>query len=248
MGEERVAVITGASNGLGAAVAEHFATMGFGVVIHYLTEERGRQVYDRIATLVGEERLMKYQADVSNRAEVRAMFDATIERFGRVDVLMNFAGVNQDAPFVEMTDEQWDQVIAAHLTGHFICCQEFVLHNPDNRGAIVTLGAPCGHAGRLNGANFCSAKGAINAFTKCLARELAPRIRVNCLVPGSVQTREVVERYNLETEEGLARELASIPMGRLGELEDVTHMVECMVNAEFTTGENFYVNGGGFMA
>ncbi len=248
MSEERVMVITGASNGLGAAVAEHFAVQGFGVVVHYFTEQRGQATYDRIAARAGEDRLMKFQADIGSREQVRAMFDATIERFGRVDILMNFAGINLDTPFNEMTDEQFDRVVSSHLKGHFIACQEYLFHNPDRPGAIITLRAACGQVGRLNGANFCSAKGGIIAFTKCLARELAPRIRVNCLMPGSVKTREVIERYHLETEEGLAKELASLPLGRLGEFEDVTQMVECMINAEFTTGENFYVNGGQYMA
>ena len=245
--EERVVVITGASNGLGRAVAEHFAGRGFAVVINYRDEARGQAAFAGIAASTGARRLMKYRADVADRHQVRAMFDAAVERFGRVDILMNFAGFNRDAPFLEMTDEQWDGVIGAHLKGHFICCQEYVLHNPDRPGVIVTLGAACGQVGRLNGANFCSAKGGIFAFTKCLARELAPRIRVNCLAPGSVQTDEVIERYDLDTEEGLAKELASLPMAKLGELEDVIRMVECMVDAEFTTGETFWVNGGQYM-
>jgi 3-oxoacyl-[acyl-carrier protein] reductase len=139
-------------------------------------------------------------------------------------------------------------VVSSHLKGHFICSQEYVRRNPDRPGSIITLGATCGQIGRHNGANFCSAKGGILALTKCMARELAPRIRVNCLMPGSIQTREVVERYDLDTPEGLAREVATLPMGRLGELTDATHMVEAILGAEFTTGENFYVNGGQYMA
>ena len=84
-------------------------------------------------------------------------------------------------------------------------------------------------------------------MTKCMALELAPRIRVNCLIPGSIKTREVIERYDLETEEGLQAELATLPMNRLGELEDIAKMVECILDSEFTTGESFYVNGGQYM-
>jgi NAD(P)-dependent dehydrogenase (short-subunit alcohol dehydrogenase family) len=80
-----------------------------------------------------------------------------------------------------------------------------------------------------------------------MARELAPRIRVNCLVPGSIKTREVIDRYDLETEEGLQKELATLPMGRLGEFSELINMVECIISAEFTTGANFYVNGGQYM-
>jgi len=247
MSEERVMVLTGASSGLGAEVAAHFAAKGFAIAMNYIIEEDSQKTYDRIASEVGEDRIMRFRADVANREQVRSMFDAVIERFGRVDILINFAGINRDAPFIEMTDEQWDSVISAHLKGHFVCSQEYVFHNPDRKGLIINLGAACGQIGRMNGANFCSAKGAIFALTKCLARELAPRIRVNCLVPGSIKTREVIDRYALETEEGLRKELANLPMGRLGEFSELIRMVECIIGAEFTTGANFYVNGGQYM-
>ncbi len=248
MSEDRVMVVTGASSGLGAEVSEHFALQGYRVAMNYLIEPEAQATFDRIAAKLDDaDRLMKVQADVANREQVRAMFDAVVERFGRVDVLINFAGINRDAPFVEMTDAMWDSVVSAHLRGHFVCCQEYVFHNPDRPGAIINLGAACGQIGRKNGANFCSAKGGVIALTKCLAQELAPRIRVNCLVPGSVRTREVIDRYDLETEQGLAKELASLPMGRLGEFEDITRMAECMIGAEFTTGATFYANGGQYM-
>ena len=247
MSEERVMVLTGASSGLGAEVAAHFAGKGFAIAMNYIIEKDSQETYDRIAADVGEEGIMRYRADVADRDQVRAMFDAVIDRFGRVDILVNFAGINRDAPFLEMTDEQWDTVISAHLRGHFVCSQEYVFHNPDRPGLIINLGAACGQVGRMNGANFCSAKGAIFALTKCMARELAPRIRVNCLVPGSIKTREVIDRYDLETEEGLAKELATLPMGRLGEFSELIKMVECIIEAEFTTGANFYVNGGQLM-
>jgi len=247
MSEERVIVLTGASSGLGAEVATHFASMGFGIAINYIIEEDSQRTYDRISSEVGEERIMRVRADVANREQVRSMFDAVIEKFGRVDILINFAGINRDAPFTELTDEQWDSVISAHLRGHFVCGQEYVRHNPDRPGLIINLGAACGQIGRKNGANFCSAKGGVIALTKCMALELAPRIRVNCLIPGSIKTREVIDRYHLETEEGLQKELATLPMGRLGEFTDLIKMVECIISAEFTTGANFYVNGGQLM-
>jgi 3-oxoacyl-[acyl-carrier protein] reductase len=247
MSEDRVIVITGGSSGLGACIAKNFARKGFGVCINYIIDADAEATYADLVALSDESKIMKFKADVANREQIHAMFDAIIEKFGRVDILLNTAGINRDAPFIEMTDAQWDAVISAHLKGHFVCSQEYVFHNTDNPGLIINLGAACGQVGRKNGANFCSAKGAIFAFTKCLARELAPRIRVNCMVPGSVQTREVIERYDLETDEGLAKEIATLPMGRLGEFEDVIHMVECIIDAKFTTGANFYVNGGQLM-
>ncbi len=245
--EERVILVTGSSSGLGAALIENFAKKGFGVVINYIIEDQAQQFYDKLAKEINESKLMKYKANVADREQVKAMFDAVIEKFGRIDILVNTAGINRDAPFLELTDANWDAVLSAHLKGHFVCGQEYAFHNTTREGAIINVGAACGLAGRKNGANFCSAKGGILALTKCMARELAPRIRVNCLVPGSVKTREVIERYNLETKEGLEKELASLPIGRLGEFEDIIKMVECMIDAEFTTGSTFFANGGQFM-
>lgn len=247
MSEERVMVLTGASSGLGEAAAKHFARKGYRVVLSYIIDDDAERVNREIATEVGDNKVIKCKADVANREQVRAMFDVTIEVFGRVDILINFAGINRDAPFTELTDDMFDSVVAAHLRGTFVCSQEFVFHNPDRPGCIINLGAACGQIGRKNGANFCSAKGGIIALTKCMALELAPRIRVNCLVPNAIKTREVVQRYDLEDEQGLRKELATMPMGRLGEFEDVNHMLECMIDAQFTTGATFYANGGQYM-
>ena len=247
MSEDRVMVITGGSSGLGAATARHFADKGYRIVIGYVVDHEAEKVHGEIAAQVGEARVIKCKADVANREQVRALFDDAIAAFGQVDVLINFAGINRDAPFTELTDEMFDSVVAAHLRGTFVCSQEFVFHNTDRPGCIINLGAACGQVGRKNGANFCSAKGGIFAMTKCMAQELSPRIRVNCLVPNAIKTREVIERYDLEDTEGLAKELATMPMARLGELEDVTHMIEAIIGAEFSTGATFYANGGQYM-
>lgn len=247
MSEERVVLITGAATGLGAEIAKSFASKGFGVVINYFLDGEADALYEELSDAYGAARILTFQADVADREAVKAMYAKTIETFGRVDILINCAGINRDAPFTEITDETWDAVVSAHLKGHFVCGQEFVFHNTDREGVIINLGAAAGSIGRRNGANFCAAKAGVIVLTKCMALELAPRIRVNCLVPGSVRTREVIERYDLETDEGLKAELATLPMGRLGEFEDITHMVHCIVDAKFTTGAKFYVNGGQYM-
>ena len=247
MNEERVMIITGGSTGLGSELAKYFVSKGFRLVVNYFFDKDVQELIGNNPTLGNKDKVLFSQADVSNREQVQSMFDNAINKFGRVDILLNFAGINRDAPFTEITDDMWDSVIAAHLKGHFICGQEYVAHNPDREGLILNIGAAGGQIGRKNGANFCSAKGAIFALTKCMALELAPRIRVNCLVPGSVKTREVIDRYDLETDDGLEKELATLPMGRLGEFEDIIHMVQSIIDAKFTTGANFYANGGQYM-
>lgn len=247
MNEERVMIITGGSTGLGSELAKYFVSKGFRLVVNYFFDKDVQKLISSNPALGNKDKVLFSQADVSNREQVQSMFDNAINKFGRVDILLNFAGINRDAPFTEITDDMWDSVIAAHLKGHFICGQEYVAHNPDRKGLILNIGAAGGQIGRKNGANFCSAKGAIFALTKCMALELAPRIRVNCLVPGSVKTREVIDRYDLETDDGLEKELATLPMGRLGEFEDIIHMVQSIIDAKFTTGANFYANGGQYM-
>jgi NAD(P)-dependent dehydrogenase (short-subunit alcohol dehydrogenase family) len=246
-GPERVVLVTGSSSGLGAALLTHFYDQGWGVVLNYVVEPEAEALYRTLVARAGDDRILKVRANVADRAEVRAMFDRALEKFGRVDALVNCAGINRDAAFQDLTDEAWDSVVSAHLKGTFTCGQEYVLHNTSAPGHIVNLGAACALQGRKNGANFCAAKAGIIALTKCMALELAPRIQVNCLIPGSVNTREVRERYHLDTKEGQEKLLRTIPMGRLGELEDVIRMVECILGSRFTTGENFFVNGGEYM-
>ncbi len=247
MTDKPVALVTGGASGLGAAIVAHFARKGWRVAMNYRDEAKADALLADLEQGGTAARVLKVRADVTDRTEVRQMFDDTVETFGRVDFLINCAGFNRDAPFLEMTDEAWDSVVAVHLKGTFICCQEYVFHNPANSGHIINLGATCGIQGRKNGVNFCSAKGGVLTLTKCLARELAPRIQVNCLTPGQVDTPEVRTRYQLDRPEELEKVVSGIPMGRIGALEDVTHMVDNILGARFTTGANFFANGGDFM-
>ena len=238
-------MITGGTRGLGAALTEHFVTSGYNVVMNYRNPESAQHMTNLIPSS-SRGRLLAVCADVRSRQEVRDMFAQVSIELGCVEVLINCAGINRDAAFMELTDDDWNAVVDTHLKGTFICSQEFV-RQCKGAGSIINLGAACGIQGRINGANFCSAKGGVLALTKCMARELAPAIRVNCLTPSAVDTQEVRERYALDTPEGLQKVVSGIPMGRLGACVDVIHMVESILGAEFTTGENFFVNGGEFM-
>ena len=226
MTDEHVVVITGGASGRGAALTAHFVGRGDHVTMNYRSQAKADK---HACELNAQGRLLAVKADVADRTEVIAMLDQTVERFGRLDVLINPAGINRDVPFLKLTDEDWDSVVDAHLMGTFICTQEFVRRKPEGPGHIINLGAGCVLQGRKNGANFCSAKGGIPALTKCLARELAPRIQVNCLIPSAVGTDEVRERYHLDGPEGLRRVLDGI------------------LSARFKMGEISFVNGGEYM-
>ncbi len=247
MSDQQVAVVTGGSSGLGAMMVAHLAGRGYGVVMNFRSEAKAEALLADLANKGLSEQVLSFKADVRKREDVSRMFDEALSAFGKVDVLINSAGVNRDASFLEITDAMWDEVVASHLKGSFICCQEYLIRNPDRPGHIINLGASCGFQGRTNGANFCSAKGGVLAFTKCLALELAPRIQVNCLIPGSFDTPDVRERYAIHTPEGRQRVIDRIPAGRIGEPEDITRMLDAILASRYTTGANFFVNGGSFM-
>ena len=240
----RTILITGASNGLGLALAEHFLSNGETVVINTRTPTTAELTEKQIDGNKFRGKHLIVPADVKNRKQVQHLFALANLKVGQIEVLINCAGINIDKSFMEIDDESWDEVINTHLKGTFISSQEFAKQHEGKLGHIITLGAGCGIQGRLNGANFCSAKGGILALTKCMARELAPRIAVNCLTPSAVDTDEVVSRYNLNTQEGLKKVLTGIPMDRLGKREDVIQMTGSILSSKFTTGSNFFVNGG----
>jgi 3-oxoacyl-[acyl-carrier protein] reductase len=246
MPEDRVILITGSSRGIGATLATEFARDGFRVVLNYAhSQAEAEALYRVLADQNGADRILLRRASVEKRDEIKAMFDAAVDRFGRVDVLVNNAGLNIDGPFLAMTDEQWDRVIATNLTGTFICSQEFALRFTGKEGHIINLSAATGLRGRKNGANYCSAKAGVITLTKCLALELAPKICVNCILPGWMHTDEVMTRFNLRDPATLERTLGTIPLGRLGTTEDVYRVVRFLVKeATYITGQNFFVNGG----
>ena len=239
MDPKKVILITGAGRGLGEAVAEYMSSQGLRIILADKNKIDLRKFNSK--------NILSYQVDVSKRQEVKDMFASAYNRFKQIDYLINFAGINRDGPFLEMTEEDWDSVVSVHLKGTFICCQEFAKLKSQSSRHIINISAACGIQGRKNGVNFCSAKAGVLAFTKCLALELSPSIQVNCLIPSAVDTPEVRERYKLDTKEGFDSVVKGIPMERLGKTQDVIRMVDCILSSEFTTGSTFYVNGGEYM-
>jgi acetoacetyl-CoA reductase/3-oxoacyl-[acyl-carrier protein] reductase len=176
------------------------------------------------------------------------MFEQIYKKFGRLDVLVNMAGINRDGPLVSMGPEDWETVVATILTGTFYCSQAFAQRYSGNDGNIINIGAVTALSGRKNGVNYCSARAGILAMTKCLALELAPRIRVNTVTPGYIDTEEVRGRHQLTEPAKRAAAEARVPLGRLGVPDDIASMIAYLIQGgPYITGQNFQVDGGYYM-
>ncbi len=237
----RKALVTGASRGIGQAVARRLSRDGFYVVVHYHRSEDGARALaeelNRDPQAAGAE---IRRADVADRAQVEAMFRAV----GGVDLLVNNAGVAQQKLFTDLTEEDWQRMFAVDVTGVFHCCQAALpAMIRRKRGGIVNVSSMWGQVGASCEAHYSAAKAAVIGLTKALAKELGPSgIRVNCVAPGVIDTR-----MNAALGPEALRALEEqTPLGRIGAPEEVAAAVSFLASPEagFITGQVLGVNGG----
>ncbi|MGI8654140.1 MAG: SDR family NAD(P)-dependent oxidoreductase [Pyrinomonadaceae bacterium] len=241
---DQVAIITGASRGVGRAAALRFAEAGAHVVINYLHSEDAAEEVARLAREHQVEALA-VRADVSKVEESAALVDAAVQRFGRVDALVANAGIWEGAPVEEMTETLWDRVIDANLKGTWAACRAVVpVMKKAERGAIVIVSSTAGQRGEAGVSNYAASKGGQISFTKALASELAPIIRVNSVAPGWVDTEMNTEVFrDKEYEQSV---INAIPLRRIATADDVALSIIFLACdwSRHITGEILNLNGG----
>jgi len=247
------ALVTGANSGIGYAAAKALAAAGAPVVVNYVTDPpSAERVVDEIRTAGGE--AMAIRADVSKEDEVRAMFRKMFDAYGTIHILVNNAGLQRDARFVDMTLHDWEFVLSVNLTGQFLCARE-AAREFLRRGVVSEVSCAAGKilcmssvheiipwAGHVN---YATSKGGVLMLMKSLAQELAPhRIRVNSLCPGAIRTPINTDAWS--TPEALSRLLTLIPYGRIGEPEDIGRAAVWLASDEsdYVNGTSLYIDGG----
>lgn len=241
---DKAAIVTGAGQGIGRAIALALAARGARVVVNDLNASHAQRVVEEIAAAGGQ--AFAYPIDVTEEVQVQAMVEACTARFGRVDILVNNAGIVQTVPLGEISAADWDQVMAVNLISVFLCCRAvFPVMQRQGGGKIVNIASVAGKrgGGLLGNACYAASKGGVIAFTKSLAREGAPYgINVNAVTPAFTATAMTSGIAPQERE----RILKLIPLGRVGQPEDVAKAV-CFLasgDADYLTGEIMDVDGG----
>jgi NAD(P)-dependent dehydrogenase (short-subunit alcohol dehydrogenase family) len=245
--KNKVVVITGARRGMGKADALLFAQKGAKVVVSDISQEDCQKVVDQIEKKGGQAIAVK--CDVSKKEEVDNLFRKTIEKFGRVDVLVNNAGICEFKPFIDLTEEEWDRTLNINLKGYFLCAQAAAKEMAKQKsGVIVNIASVAmGQVGVgfLNIVHYCASKGGIAAMTEAMALELAPyNIRVNAIAPGMIETPMLDPiKQDPKAMEGI---LARVPLNRMGKPEEIADLVVFLASdkSSYITGSIVVIDGG----
>jgi len=247
--EGKVALVTGASRGMGKAIALKLASLGSKVVVNYVAIEASNKVdadnlVGSIIRLGGE--AMSVEADVRDSETVKAMVEQVTDKWSKIDILVNNAGINRDALLLRMSDDAWDDVINTNLRGAYLCTK-FALRSMMRHewGRIINIASVSGIVGNIGQSNYAASKGGLIAFTKSVAREMGSRnITVNAVAPGYIITG-MTDKLPPDRKEAI---LAMIPLQRFGQPEDVAELVAFLASdrAGYITGQAITIDGGLF--
>ncbi|KMY29508.1 3-oxoacyl-[acyl-carrier-protein] reductase [Lysinibacillus xylanilyticus] len=241
--EGKVAVVTGASRGIGRSIALKLADEGAKVVVNYSgSQAKAEEVVATIQENGGE--AIAVQASVSKTEEVSALMDAAVKTFGSLDILVNNAGITRDNLLMRMKEDEWDDVLNTNLKGVFLCTKAVTRQMMKQRaGRIINISSIVGVAGNPGQANYVAAKAGVIGLTKTTAKELASRnILVNAVAPGFIET-EMTEQLPEDIKQGM---LTQIPLAKLGQPEDIAKAVAFLASedANYMTGQTLHIDGG----
>jgi len=243
--KDHVAIITGGARGIGKAISQSLAQDGAHLVISDVNLQEAKQTAEALAS--SEHRCLAVEANVTDGKAVAEMVDQAVREFGRIDILINNAGITRDGLLLRMKEEDWDLVLNVNLKGAFHCTKAVLPSMSKRRGGrIVNIASIVGVMGNAGQANYAASKAALIGFTKSVAREYASRgITVNAVAPGFIDTA-MTQNLSAQVREGLMKQ---IPLGRLGTADDIAHAVRFLVSEEagYITGHVLHVNGGMLM-
>lgn len=244
----KTAIITGGGRGIGRAITLALAQRSTDVVLTYLTRRDCCEQTAADVRALGCEALV-VQADVTQRESVRQLISIVAEKFGRIDVLVNNAGILQQKPFNTITDEDWDTMLATNLKGVFLCSQEIMpVMVRQGGGSIINISSSGGQLGGMLAVHYAVSKAGVISLTRSLARVGAPDgIRVNCVTPGLIETE--MSQKEIHSEVGQQKISREIPLRRAGLVEEVAAAVVFLASEEaaYITGQSINVNGGLYM-
>jgi acetoacetyl-CoA reductase len=244
--EDAVAVVTGAGRGMGRAIAEELGSAGARVVVNYSrSKEPAEEVVEKLSGN-GDGQTVAIGADVSKADEAQKLIEETLERFGRIDVLVNNAGITIDRTMKKLTTDEWDRVVQVDLNSCYYTVKAALPRFIEQEsGRIINISSFVGQAGNFGQTNYSAAKAGIIGFTKSAAQELARyNVTVNAICPGFIET----DMFAVVPEEVKDRIRKRIPLGRIGEPRDVARAVRFLVeDGDYITGQTININGGIYM-
>lgn len=237
----KVVIVTGGSRGIGASIVKILANAGYSVVLNYnKSVNEANQIKEQ---LKNDGKVVEiYKADIRNREEVKSLVDFTVSKFGKIDVLVNNAGICQTKLFTDITDDDWNNMIQTNLTSAFYTTQEVLKYMiPKKEGCIINISSINGTTGASCEVHYSAAKAGLDGMTKALAKELGlSNIRVNSVAPGAIDTD--MNSFLTESEKNELNN--EIPLGRMGKPEEIALTVKWLIENEYTTGQIISVNGG----
>ena len=240
----KIVIVTGASRGIGREIAKELAIKGYTVVANYnKSESKIKELQKELSEK--NVNIDIFKADISKRSETKELVKYVLEKYNKIDILINNAGISQIKEFTQITDEDWNNMINTNLDSVFYMTQEVIknmIHNKN--GCIINMSSIWGQVGASCESHYSVSKAGIDALTKSLAKELGPsNIRVNSIAPGMIDT-DMNKEFNKEEIKAIEEE---IPLQRIGKVKDIAKCVEWIIEDEYMTGQIISINGGWIM-